>query len=358
MQRKKNLSKKKKHTQKDVGLPPGSLVYTGHHTDVPVHIEHISYTNSAFNKQSLSVEQLNKEKMEAQGVNWIAITGLHDVRTVNAIGEQFGLHPLYLEDLLNVNQRPKAEVGDHSIFVTLKSFSAVGLELEQNQISFFVTGNTLISFVERPTSLLDPIFKRMQNEGSRLRNRSVDYLLYALVDIVVDGYYVVVRSIDENQEAIEDRIAEDEIENVLEEIRGSKKQLLQLRRAIQPLQEAIVEIVHGESRVFEEKTLVFIKDIQDHVKQIIEMVEFQIDNNRGLSDGYTNYLSNRMNEIMKVLTVISTIFIPLSFIAGLYGMNFVNMPELQWHNGYYFALSIMVLVVGGMLFYFKKQKWF
>ena len=351
-------SKKKQRRVKEVGLPPGSLIYTGQHTDHDIFIEHVHYSESMLTKNEVKVQDLKNKAFNDNCVNWIIVSGINRTEEIKQIGDQFGLHPLYLEDLLNVNQRPKAEVGDNSIFVTLKYFNRQRGDLEQNQISLFVVGNTLISFLEKPTAIFDPIFKRLENTLGRLRQKNADYLLYAIIDLVVDGYYLVVSEIDEHQEEIEDRIAAENPDGVLDDTRESKKQLTQLRRAIQPLQEAVNSISHGESQVFQQATLVFINDIYDHIKQITEMVDAQIDNNRGLGDAYTNFLSNRMNEIMKVLTVISTIFIPLSFIAGLYGMNFENMPELHWQNGYFVTIGLMLLVVGGMLFYFRKKKWF
>lgn len=352
------MAKKKKRRVKEAGLPPGSLIYTGHHVDTEFAVEHINYAQDFLKKEVISSGDLKALKFEEKGVNWIAVSGINRTDDIKKVGDQFGMHPLYLEDLLNVHQRPKAEVADSSVFVTLKLFTLESGELEQNQISLFVVNNVLLTFMEKPTAIFDPILKRLTNVEGRLRKRDVDYLLYALIDLIVDGYFLVASAIDERQEEIEDRLADNNSDFVVEDTRECKKQLIQLRRAILPLQEVVNTISHGESKVFQEKTLVFINDIYDHIRQITEMVESQIENNRGLSDAYTNYLSNRMNEIMKVLTVISTIFIPLGFIAGLYGMNFDHMPELHWHPGYHVTLIVMLSVVVGMLIYFKRKKWF
>ena len=353
------MKAKKKHLKrKAVGSSPGSLVYTGEHTDAQLSIHYTQYDTESYTSKAVASKELERFSSETPKTNWINVVGMNHTEALKSIGEKFGVHPLYLEDLLNVHQRPKTELSDTTLFFTLKSFEMREGELAQNQISLFLVNNFLVTFQEKESGLFSPVEKRLVVKENRIRSRGVDYLLYALVDVIVDGYFLLIDSIDRRQEQIEDRIAAGDPDNIVEDVRVCKKQLIQLRRALQPLQEAVSSILHSDSDIVHEKTLPFINDTLDHVKQLNEMIESQTETNRDLGDAYANLLSNRMNEIMKVLTVISTIFIPLSFIAGLYGMNFDHMPELHWHHGYYLVILIMIAVVLGMLLYFRKKKWF
>jgi magnesium transporter len=349
---------KKKLKRKEVGSSPGSLVYTGEHTNAQLEINYTQYNADTYSSKQIATKDLQQFSSDTPDVNWINVAGMNHTDALKSIGEKFGVHPLYLEDLLNVHQRPKTELSDTTLFFTLKSFESEGGELVQNQISLFLVNNFLVTFEEKDSKIFNPVQKRLAVKDNRIRSRGADYLLYALVDVIVDGYFILLDSIDIKQEEIEDRIAEGNPENIVEDVRACKKQLIQLRRAVQPLQEAVGSILHSDYQIVNDKTLPFINDTLDHVKQLNEMVETQSETNRDLGDAYSNLLSNRMNEIMKVLTVISTIFIPLSFIAGLYGMNFDHMPELHWANGYFAAIGLMLFVVLGMLFYFRKKKWF
>ncbi len=350
--------KKRKLTRKEVGSSPGSLVYTGEYTDAQLEINYTQFNSDAYSSKQITAKALEQLSSETPGVNWVNVVGMNHTDALKSIGEKFGVPLLYLEDLLNVHQRPKTELSDTTLFFTLKSFESKDGELVQNQISLFLVNNFLVTFEEKCSEIFNPVQKRLAVKDNRIRSRGADYLLYASVDVIVDGYFILLDSIDRMQEGIEDRIADSNKDNIVEDLRACKKQLIQLRRAVQPLQEAVGSILHSDYQIVNSRTLPFIKDTLDHVKQLNDMIESQTETNGDLGDAYANLLSNRMNEIMKVLTVISTIFIPLSFLAGLYGMNFDHMPELHWANGYYAAISLMIAVVVGMLFYFRKKKWF
>lgn len=351
-------ARKKKIKRKEVGTSPGSLVYTGEYTNARLTIHCTQYNADTYSLKQITTDELDQFSFETPDNNWINVVGMNHTEALKSVGKKFGVHPLYLEDLLNVNQRPKTEISDTTLFFTFKSFEFLDKEVVQNQISLFLVKNSLLTFEENASNVFSPVQKRLATEDNRIRSRGVDYLFYALVDIIVDGYFILLDSIDRMQEGIEDRIAENNSENIAEDIRMCKKQLIQVRRAVQPLQEAFGSILHSDYTIVNDATRPFINDTLDHVKQLNEMIESQTETNRDLGDAYTNLLSNRMNEIMKVLTIISTIFIPLSFIAGLYGMNFDHMPELHWDNGYFAAIGLMLALVLGMLYYFWKKKWF
>jgi len=341
------------------GLPPGQLVHLGEKLTDKSIVEFINYDKKDFD--AFSSENPNEvfEKVDLQKVNWINIDGLHNIDLIKSVGEQFDIHPLVLEDILTSDQRPKIEDYDHYLFFTLKTLNTLSAnDIVYEQMSFILGKNVLISFQEKEGDLFEGLRTRLRTDpGSKARHKNVDYLFYRLIDTIVDSYYLIIENLGERIEILEDEVYADPSNHTLRKIQALKKELIFLRKSIYPLREAVSKISKDEFEFISRETVRFFSDVYDHTIHIIETFETYRDLTTGLMDMYMTSISNKMNEVMKVLTIIATIFIPLTFIAGIYGMNFEYMPELGWKNGYFYALGTMGVVFIGMLFYFKKKKW-
>jgi magnesium transporter len=344
--------------KKPPGLPPGTLIYTGiHRADAP-HFEILSYNQTELSGKTLPFEEVLELKSEKGQALWLNITGIHNLEYIASIGQKYGIHQLQLEDMVNVNQRPKVQVGDDNLFLTFKMLFPHPDGIDDEQISLYLTGNTVISFQEKMGDVFEPVRNRILTSGGRIRSRQADYLMYALLDVVIDSYFELIDDVGARQEAIEDTIESKSGIDVNPKIRLCKKDLNTLRKAIYPLRDAVATIQRLDSPHFDPATLVFFTDAHDHLVQLAEMIETYRELNAELRDLYMSSLSNRMNEVMKVLTMISTIFIPLSFLAAVYGMNFDVLPELHWANGYFFFWAISGSLALGMVYYFRRRKWF
>lgn len=295
-------------------------------------------------------------------VVWIDVVGLGDAETVRALGQQFGLHDLALEDVLNVHQRPKAEDFGEHIFVVTRMPEGGGTGAETEQLAMFVGPGFVLSFQERAGDAFEPVRQRLRREGSTARRSGSDYLAYALVDAAIDSFFPVLERYGEAVEALEDTVVAGPQESHAAEIHALKRELLTLRRAVWPQREMVNQLIRDESPLVAPATRVYLRDCYDHAIQLIDMLETYREIASGLTDIYLSSMSNRLNEVMKVLTIIATIFIPLSFVASLYGMNFDttspwNMPELEWRFGYPFALGIMAAVAAGLLWWVRRKGW-
>jgi magnesium transporter len=296
-------------------------------------------------------------------VTWINIEGLHDVPLLEALGKHFGFHPLALEDVLNCGQRPKLEDYGEYHFMILKSLLAAET-LETEQISFFLGGNYVITLQEVLGDSFEAVRERIRRGKGLIRKAGPDYLAYALIDALVDEFFPVLEKYGERIETLETELLENPSPDTIQAIHQIKRELLVLRRAAWPERDVIAAMQREESDVIRPETQVFLRDCYDHTIQVIDMIETFRDLAAGMLDVYLSSVSNRMNEVMKVLTIISTIFIPLNFIAGVYGMNFnrehrpFNMPELDWAFGYPYALTLMLTVAVLLVFYFRKKRWF
>ena len=296
-------------------------------------------------------------------VTWINVEGLHDVAFVEAVGKHFGFHPLALEDILNCGQRPKIEDYGEYHFIVMKSL-LYAETLETEQISFFLGNNYVITFQEVAGDSFEAVRERIRRGKGLIRKAGADYLTYALVDALVDEFFPVLEKYGEQIEDLETEMLEQPSQQTIQEIHRIKRELLMVRRAAWPERDVINSMQREESDVIKPETQIFLRDCYDHTIQVIDMIETYRELASGLLDVYLSSVSNRMNEIMKVLTIISTIFIPLNFIAGVYGMNFhhetspFNMPELDWYFGYPYALSLMAAVGVLLVFYFRKRRWF
>lgn len=352
---KKRTSKYKKH----VGLAPGTLVYTGTKTENELFIECIDYSPT-----HLDVVEHNdvSEVFQFKSTNsntWININGLNHTRSIEAIGEHYQISPLILEDIVNTSQRPKIDLYEDYIFVSLKMiYYDKDESIVIEQVSLILGDNYVLSFQETEGDVFESLRKRMTNVKGRLRTLGTDYLFYTLIDSVVDHYYKVTETMSNKIEDMEDDLFLGHTSTITtQQIQSLKKELLRIRRSISPLREIINRIEISDHKLIDKKNLQYFMDVYDHIIQLSESVDIYREMIWGLMDMYMTSISNKMNEVMKVLTIIATIFIPLTFITGIYGMNFNNMPELRYQNGYYAVLGLMVLVFIIMIVYFKRKKW-
>jgi len=275
------------------------------------------------------------------------------------IGELFGLHPLVLEDILNTDQRPKMEDYGAYIYLVLKNFyEQEGEGLQSDQISVILGKDFVLSFLERESKIFGSIKEKIGKSKGRIRKEGADYLTHALIDSIVDNYFIVLENLEEKIEVLEDDLVKKPTQSTLHDIHMFKRELIMLGKSLWPLREAINSLERSDSPLINKSIVVYFKDIYDHTIAIIDTVETFKDMLSGMLDIYLSTVSNRLNEVTKVLTVIATIFMPLTFIAGVYGMNFRYMPELEWRWGYFGALGVMLVVALLMVFYFKKKKWF
>lgn len=342
-----------------IGLPPGTLIHIGKKRTEKLSIQLFNYDDARYEEIDIKDITTCLPFKDKPSVTWINIDGIHHVDVIDKIGKQFNLHPLLLEDILNTEHRPKIEDYEDYLFFTLKmlNFDKNIHEINYEQVSFVLGKNYLLSFQETTGDVFDPIRKRIREGKGKVRRKKADYLLYLLIDAVVDNYFIVLEELEERSEILEDSILNNPTEESIEIIQQQKKNILFLRKFIMPLREAVSILIKEESKLIERKTFKYLSDVYDNVLSIIETLETHREIASGLMDIYISALSNKMNLIMKVLTIITTIFIPLTFIAGIYGMNFRFMPELELQWGYPAILLIMALITVVMLVFFKGKKW-
>lgn len=354
-----------KDFSKTLGLAPGSLVHVGVRHRERTRITVIDYDREdvrEFEAESLDEVLACKS---TKPVTWVNVDGVHDVDLVEKIGTHFGLHPLVMEDIVNTGQRPKHEVYEDAVFVVLKMLyndqDTGGIRAEQ--VSLILCEGCVLSLQEREGDVFDPVRARIRSGKGRLREAGADYLFYGLIDAVVDNYYVILERMGATIETLEDTLISDPEPTTLRAIHGLKKDTAFLRKSLWPLRELVASLQREEGGLVTRETGVYMRDVYDHIVQVLDTVETFRDVVSGMLDLYLSSVSNRMNEVMKVLTIIATIFIPITFIAGVYGMNFNpqvspwNMPELNAKYGYPAVWAVMLMVIGGMLVYFRKKKW-
>jgi len=348
----------KKKSQK-AGLPPGTLVHIGEKKMEKATISLIRYDQS--NASEIKLESLDEctPKLEQRAVTWLNVTGIHDLDIIHRIGKIFDLHPLLMEDIVSTDQRPKMEDYGTYAYITLKMlyFGKADSEIITEQVSIVFGKNYVLTFQERDGDLFDPVRDRIRTGKGRIRTLASDYLAYALIDAVVDNYFIILEKIGERLEDLADRVVAAQAGRTLETIYGLKRELVYLRKAVWPLREAISGLYRGETSLIAETTGPYLRDVYDHTIQIIDAIESFRDLLSGMLDIYLSNASNRLNQVMKVLTMIATIFIPLTFIAGVYGMNFKYMPELEWRWGYPLVWLIMLGLGVTMLVLFRRKRW-
>jgi magnesium transporter len=353
------MSKLIKKRSKKTGLPPGTLVHIGEKKTDKVKITILDYDELQFEeKEAQTIEECFPFK-DKPTTTWINMDGLHQVDITEKLGKHFDIHPLVLEDILNTEQRPKIEDFDDYLFIVLKMLylDEKEDEIKVEQISLILGPNFVISFQEREGDVFDPLRGRIKEGKSRIRKMGSDYLAYALADAIVDNYFTVLEKLGEKIENVEDELIGNPTPETLQTLHDLKREMIFLRKSVWPLREVINRWEREETPLIKDTTRIYLRDVYDHTIQVIDSVETFRDMLSGMLDIYLSSISNRMNQVMKVLTIIATIFIPLTFLAGVYGMNFENMPELKWRVGYFMVLGIMVIIAVFMLFNFRKRKW-
>jgi magnesium transporter len=342
---------------KKAGLSPGTLIHIGEQRTEAVEITLFTYSGARCEERAVT-DPNDLRLPDDETVMWVNVGGVHKLDVLEAFGTQLGLHPLLLEDLANTDQRPKLDDYETYVFLVMKMLARTdGGDILVEQVSFVIGRNYVLSFQENGTDVFRAVRDRLRGGKGRLRQQGSDYLLYALVDAVVDEYFAVLEALGEKIESLQERVVANPNPDTLRDIHALKRQLLFVRRAVWPLREAINSLSRSEHPFLREATKVFFRDVYDHVVQIVDTIETLREMVSASLDIYLSSVSYRLNAVMRVLTVITTIFMPLSFIASIYGMNFEHMPELKWPWGYPLILGVMGLVAAGMLIGFRQRKW-
>jgi len=341
------------------GMSPGSLVHIGDIVDAESRMSVIDYSKETIEEQSIQSTDEILQYIDKDTVTWLNVEGLKDVELVESIGEILTIHPLVLEDILNTHQRPKFEEYDDYLYIVLK-----GLALENEkfavsyeQISILVLNNFVVTFKEKHDDIFVPLKQRLKNGKGRIRKLGSDYLAYAILDTIVDQKFILLDSLDEVIESTEEELLTNPTSETLVTIQRIKRELIYIRKSVSPLRELLAAALRSESVLIREETHIYFRDVFDHVLRITESIESHRDMLSGLLDIYISSVSNKMNEVMKVLTVFASIFIPLTFIAGIYGMNFEYMPELKWRWAYPTLWVSFIFIPTVLLIYFKRKKW-
>ncbi|NJB86257.1 magnesium transporter [Lewinella marina] len=343
--------------RRKAGAPPGTMIYTGHREMERVHV-HLTQYHGDFLEVQTEEESIPAPRTQ-QATQWYDLRGLHKLELVERLGREHGMHPLALEDIVDVHQRPKMEVYENGVLFIIKAFAfdAATRDLSMEQISIYLTENTVLSFQEDAGDLFRSVRKRLETSSGRIRSRGPDYLAYALVDNIVDKYFTVIDQIESELDRLEDVIMKSPEMSTKSQIHDLRLALLTLRKSISPLRELMNRFSDSESRLISQDTQVYVADLRDHVIQITDLVETYRDVTNGLYDLYVSEISFRMNSVMQTLTIVSTIFIPLSFLVGVYGMNWEYMPELRTRYGYFVLWGAMILIIVGMLAWFRSRRW-
>ena len=344
---------------KKIGLSPGSLVYLGKKKTEGVKITLMDYDKENINEKEIKKIEDCFPFKNTPTVTWINLDGVHDIKIIETIGKYYDIHSLILEDILNTDQRTKVEIFDSYIVLFFKMLTIDEKEIRINseQVSLIIGPNYVISFQEKEGDIFEPVRQRIRIPDSKVRKMNTDYLAYSLLDIVIDNYFTILERIGEKIEILEEELVISPIPQTLKEIYRIKRELIFLRRCIWPMRDVISKLERADNSLIQEKTEIYLRDLYDHTIQVIDTVESFRDIIGGMQDLYLSSISNKLNDIMKVLTIIATIFIPLTFITGIYGMNFDYMPEIRWHWGYFAIWGLIITVAVSMLAYFKRKKW-
>ena len=341
------------------GAPPGTLIHIGEKKTDRTIIKTIDYTSDHLEEKTIQKIEECFSLKEKKSVSWIDITGIHDTLVIEKIGSHFNIHPLVLEDILHTDQRPKFEDLDQYLYIVIKMLKLDDQEKKiiVEQVSFIVTNSYVISFQEIEGDVFELIRERIRAGKGRLRKMGTDYLVYSLIDAIVDYYFIILEKIGEQIETLEEHLVENPNPENLSNIQRLKREMILLRKSIWPLREVINNLQKSESKIIKESTDIFLRDVYDHTIQIIDTIETYREMISSLLDIYMSSISNKMNEVMKVLTIFAAIFIPLTFIAGIYGMNFHYMPELSIPWAYPAVWIVIIIVSFTLLGYFKHKKW-
>ena len=342
------------------GQSPGALIFIGKQKMDKMLTRVIDYDSVNLTEQELSNIKDGSHFRKTQTVTWLNINGLHDIERIKEVGQIFEIHPLVMEDILNTGQRPKIEEFDEYIFIVLKMirFDVETEMIVTEQLSLILGDNFLLTFQEQTGDVFNPVRERIRKQKSRLRGSGTDYLAYALLDTVVDNYIYVIEQIGEKIEDLEEIILTGDDTGVMEKINTFKREINYLSKSIRPAREAILSLLKLDSNLFHGSTLPFLKDLKDLISHATEAIDTYRDLLTDQLNIHNSVMANKMNDIMKVLTIFAAIFIPLTFIAGIYGTNFEYLPELHYKYSYFIFWAILILVAGGLLYYFKRKRWF
>ena len=348
----------KKRSRK-AGLSPGTLIHIGEKKAEKLKITVMDYDEAHFQEKEINTVEECFAFKSAPGVTWINIDGLHQIEILEKLGECYGFHPLVLEDILNTDQRPKMEDYGDYLYIVLRmlSYNDKSSQIETEQVSLILGPNFVFSFQENQGDVFDPVRERIRSGKGRIRTMGSDYLAYGLLDLIVDNYFMIMEKLGETIEFLEEKLVTQPVPETLQTIHQLKRELIFLRKAVWPLREVIGGLERGELALIKETSRVYLRDVYDHTIQVIDTIETFRDMISGMLDIYLSSVSNRLNSVMKVLTIIATIFMPLTFLAGIYGMNFKNFPELEWGWSYPVFWLVVVLISVSMLLYFKKKNW-
>lgn len=341
------------------GMMPGAVVYTGKPRDAAIAISVIDYDEHGLEEEEKRSPDALRPYIETETVTWVNVDGIHDAEIVRHLGEVFGIHPLVLEDIVSPGQRAKVEPYPGYLFVLMKMIQfGAKQELKVEQVSFIIGPRFVLSFQEEAGDVLEAVRRRIRDSVGRIRRMGTDYLAYALMDAIVDYYYVIIEEIAERIEALEEDVIRQPEEATLQHIHELRQEVAFLRKAVWPLRDVISRLQEEDNDFFLDQTKLFLRDLYDHTMHVIETLDSFRDMLMGLMDLYQSSVSNRMNEVMQVLTIIGSIFIPLTFLAGIYGMNFEHMPELGWDFAYPYAFwAVMITLAGALVFYFQRKGW-
>jgi magnesium transporter len=352
------LAELRKRARK-TGLSPGTVVFTGDRLTERVKITVTDFDQATLNEVEVTRAADCAPFKESGTVSWIDVEGLHDVTLLEELGAIFGIHPLVLEDIAHPGQRAKLEVHEGHLFIVARAITPSGTdEPSEEQVSLIVGPTYLLTFQERPSIVFDAVRQRIQANRGRVRHMGVDYLAYALLDAVVDQYFMVLEDIGEALEDMEDVLMDAPGPECLEALHDLRKQVMTVRRAAWPIRDMLNTVLRGESELFDPGTLLYLRDLQDHTLHVMDIVETFREVQTSLMEVYLSSISQRTNEVMKVLTIIASVFIPLTFVAGVYGMNFERMPELHWTWGYPTVWIGMVLITAVQVFFMWRKGWF
>ena len=345
-------------TSHKIGLSPGSLVYIGDKKEVPTEIYIIDYDSTQVREiQDATVEDICR-LMGEDSVTWINVSGIHNTEVIKSIGDALHLHPLILEDIVNTEQRPKLDDYDDYLFIVTKMVTIEDDEIVVEQMSMVLGNRYVICFQEVVGDVFNPVRDRIKKAKGRIRAGDADYLAYALLDMVVDHYYVLLEEFGETIEELQEKVISEAGAEILSELQDCRHRVVNLRKSIWPLREVVAGLLRGDSAMIGPDVGIFFKDVYDHTIQVADSLETYRELLSGVFDIYLSNVSNKMNQVMKVLTVIATLFIPMTFLAGIYGMNFKYMPELAWQWAYPAFWCLVLVLFAVMLILFKRKNWF
>jgi magnesium transporter len=358
------LSKKRHNYQREnLMTSPGTVMYIGPEIEVKTSIHKIQYNQNFYEDHEVkTLSDCAPKTNFPNAVNWLNVDGIHETGVIEKIGQLYNLHPLLLEDIVNTEHKPKLEVFDDGhLFLTLKMLhvqSESPLDITSEHVSFVLGNNFLLSFQEeRSEDIFSPVLNRLQASVGKTRRNGADYLLFALMDVIVDNYFVVLEKFGEHLEAIEDQVISGTTHLALTDLYALKRELSWSRRSVWPLRDMVNQLIREDNQLISKEAIPYFRDLYDHTMQVIDTIESYRELVASLADVHLSTISNRMNSVMKTLTIFSAIFMPLTFIVGVYGMNFKYMPELETRYGYFAIWGAMIFITLGMVVYFRRRKW-